>query len=230
MAAAAAAACAPCLWRPCLPGDAVTDPRGRSSRAALRPLHSAAGAVSRPPCVGRGRAGGAGRALEGGFARPGPQGRGPPRAGPGTGGRGARRGGGGRRQCSRGRAGGRTRLAAGVARSGGPPGRGLHNHRPAAHGGGEALRDPPSAPSARPARRAGRPGPRRALGAVLRGGGDLGRPGAGLPSACAPHAPGPGSGESAPREGSGSGLESAANWSARLGVVVNSPSRSPPGN
>ncbi|XP_059268558.1 protein ELYS isoform X3 [Mustela nigripes] len=49
--AGGAAAYAPCLRRPCLPGDAVTDPRGRSSRAALRPLHSAAGAVCRPPCA-----------------------------------------------------------------------------------------------------------------------------------------------------------------------------------
>lgn len=179
-AGGAAAACAPCLWRPCLPGDAVTDPCGRSTRAALRPLHSAAGAVGRPPCAGRGRAGGAGPAREGGSALPGPQGHGPPRAGPG--GLGARRGGG--RPGSRRRAGpaGGRGWRRGRRAQGGPPGSGLHNHRPAAHGGGEALRDPPpapSAPQARPARRAGRPGPRRALAAVLRGCGDLGRPGPG---------------------------------------------------
>ncbi|XP_072588891.1 protein ELYS isoform X3 [Vulpes vulpes] len=50
-AGGAAAACAPCLWRPCLLGDAVTDPRGRSSRAASRRLHSAAGLSGRPPCA-----------------------------------------------------------------------------------------------------------------------------------------------------------------------------------
>lgn len=138
--AGGAAACAPCLRRPCLPGDAVTDPRGRSSRAALRPLHSAAGAVCRPPCAGRERAGGAGPAREGGSARPGPQGRGPPCVGPGAGARGVRRaacgaGAGGRARWA---GGGGTRLAAGAARpgeGGPPPGSGLHNHRPAAHGG-----------------------------------------------------------------------------------------------
>lgn len=169
--AGGAAACAPCLRRPCLPGDAVTDPRGRSSRAALRPLHSAAGAVGRPPCAGRERAGGAGPAREGGSARPGPQGRGPPCVGPGAGGRGARRGG-GRPGSLGGRRGNAVGGGGGALGGGGAPQAagyittGRRHMAAERRCGNHPLRFP----------RRG-PGPRHALGAVLRGSGDLGRPG-----------------------------------------------------
>lgn len=98
--AAAAAASAPCPWRrPCLPGDAVTAPRGRSSRPASRPLHSAV----RLAQVGEGREG------PGRRARAGPRGLGRRAAGlPARGRGGGRRadavGGGGR--CVPGRGGG----------------------------------------------------------------------------------------------------------------------------
>lgn len=90
----AAEVCASCPRRPCLPGDAVTDPRGRSSGLASRPSgpRGRGGSGTRPSPVGRGRegggwAGGGGRvraacARSGGPASPAaPRRRGPPRAG-----------------------------------------------------------------------------------------------------------------------------------------------------
>lgn len=66
----AAEVCASCPWRPCLPGDAVTDLRGRSSGLASRPGGPRGGSGTRPSPVGRGREGGGWAGAAGGSARP----------------------------------------------------------------------------------------------------------------------------------------------------------------
>lgn len=69
----AAEVCASCPWRPCLPGDAVTDLRGRSSGLASRPGGPRGGSGTRPSPVGRGREGGGWAGAAGG-GRAGPRG------------------------------------------------------------------------------------------------------------------------------------------------------------